>query len=349
MGFAVGYGNLWRFPYLTYKNGGAAFLIPYLISLFVIAVPLYTIETAYGQLVTCKLNKRYGVIKQKFWGVSMMHLFICFFTTIYYVTLMSWSFIYFFDSFKSPLPWTVSSGEEDNETTETTTVDGEEQEKVLWNKNYLTDEVLYLSDSITDTNQLVGAVTLCMFISYVCLYFAVFKGLFSTGKVAYITCTVPYIILGLLLVKGLTLEGCGIGLKYLFTPDFSKIGDAQIWADAAIQILYSSGVVFGTVMYYGSGRHPQEGIIKVGILVPLINSATSILCCIVVFSFAGFISHKFDVPIDQVSDGGLDLAFTAFPGLISLFDKKNANWWSLMFFLMLIFLGIDSAFGLMDF
>jgi SNF family Na+-dependent transporter len=102
-------------------------------------------------------------------------------------------------------------------------------------------------------------------------------------------------------------------------------------------------------MYYGSARYPTESIVKVSIAVPLLNSLTSILCGLVVFSFVGHISQKYDIPIDQISDGGLDLAFVAFPGLIALFDKVNANWWAIMFFLMLICLGVDSAFGLMDF
>jgi SNF family Na+-dependent transporter len=64
IGYAVGFGNIWRFPYMAYTMGGAAFLIPYFISLFFIAMPMYMIETLFGQLIRTKLNERYGSISK---------------------------------------------------------------------------------------------------------------------------------------------------------------------------------------------------------------------------------------------------------------------------------------------
>jgi len=64
IGYAVGFGNIWRFPYMAYTMGGAAFLIPYFISLFFIAMPMYMIETLFGQLIRTKLNERYGTISK---------------------------------------------------------------------------------------------------------------------------------------------------------------------------------------------------------------------------------------------------------------------------------------------
>jgi len=71
IGYAVGFGNIWRFPYMAYTMGGAAFLIPYLISLFFIAMPMYMIETLFGQLIRTKLNERYGTISKMFWGIAI--------------------------------------------------------------------------------------------------------------------------------------------------------------------------------------------------------------------------------------------------------------------------------------
>jgi SNF family Na+-dependent transporter len=62
IGYAVGYGNVWRFPYLVFKNGGAVFLIPYTLSIFIFAVPMYYMETAIGQLIQCRLTQRYSMI-----------------------------------------------------------------------------------------------------------------------------------------------------------------------------------------------------------------------------------------------------------------------------------------------
>jgi SNF family Na+-dependent transporter len=111
IGYAVGFGNIWRFPYMAYTMGGAAFLIPYFISLFFIAMPMYMIETLFGQLIRTKLNERYGSISKQFWGIAITQAFVGFFTVIYYVTLMAWSFSLFFDSWKSPFPWVMSEAE----------------------------------------------------------------------------------------------------------------------------------------------------------------------------------------------------------------------------------------------
>lgn len=220
IGFAVGYGNLWRFPYMLFQNGGAVFLIPYLLSLAIIGVPMYYMETAYGQLVNCKLHQRYAIIAPKAWGFILLQFFICFFTCVFYVSLMAWSFIYFFESFKSPLPWTIKK-------------EGQ-SEGAVWNPDFLYQDVLGMSESITDTNRFVGYVTLCMFFSYIVLYFCVFKGLKSTGKFVYVSCLGPYFILLILMIRGFTLEGMGTGLKFLFKPDISKLGEPKLWKDAGV-------------------------------------------------------------------------------------------------------------------
>ena len=120
IGYAVGFGNVWRFPYLVFKNGGAVFLIPYFIALFTVAIPMYMLEIGYGQLVRCKLVNRYSVIHPALWGVGLCQAFVCVSCNLYYITLMPWSFAYLIDSFKNPLPWANAPGE-------------------LWNKDYFHD------------------------------------------------------------------------------------------------------------------------------------------------------------------------------------------------------------------
>merc|ERR1719163_1662743 len=90
---------------MLYSNGGVVFLIPYLACLFFIAVPMYLVETAYGQLIEMPLQCRFGAIKQSWWAIILTQTCVGFFTVIYYITLMAWSFSYFFDAFVDPLPW----------------------------------------------------------------------------------------------------------------------------------------------------------------------------------------------------------------------------------------------------
>lgn len=340
LGFAVGFGNVWRFPYLCYKSGGAVFLIPYLISLVAIAIPLYMLETAYGQLIKCKLQQRFSIISPALWATSFCQIAVSWLTTIYYITLMAWSFSFFFDSFKNPLPWVENSAEEGKELTKAQSAEN------LWNPDYFHKDVLKRSDAIEETGGMVWWLAFMMFLSYLVTYFAAFKGLKSIGKIVYVTVLLPYVILSIFLIKGLTLEGCGEGLKYLFKPDITKLWDINVWIDAAIQIQFSSGVAFGPLMYYGTARKDHEKILRASYMVPIMNSATSLYAALGVFSFVGHVSHILDIPIEKVSTSGLDLAFVAYPGMLNLL--AGSNFWSLLFFMMLLTLGIDSVFGFFD-
>lgn len=111
--------------------------------------------------------------------------------------------------------------------------------------------------------------------------------------------------------------------------------------------MYSIGVAFGPLLYYGSARQPTDKIITPSYYIPLINSGTSMYAALTIFSFLGHVSHKTGLPIEDISEGGLDLAFIAYPGLLSMF--KGSNFWSVLFFLMLTTVGVDSVFAMYDF
>ena len=278
IGYAVGFGNVWRFPYMCYKSGGAAFLIPYFTALFFVAVPMYLVETAYGQLLDMKLNVRYGAISPGWWTVIPLQVSVNFFTSTYYITLMAWSISFFFESFKWDLPW-LKEGAGD-----ATEVDN------LWNTAYFYDDTLETTTGIDKPGSLVGWLVLCMFISYVLTYFSSWKGLKSIGKVVWVTCLLPYVILTILLIKGFTLEGFGKGLKYLFIPDWSKLGEIEVWRAAATQILFSSSVGYGPLMYYATGRGRKDKIMQASYIVPIVNSSTSLYAALTIFSFLGHVS-----------------------------------------------------------
>jgi len=99
----------------------------------------------------------------------------------------------------------------------------------VWNPDYFYKDTLNRSANIRDTGTLNGGLVFCMFLSYFLIYFSAWKGVKSTGKMVWVTCTMPYVILTILLIKGLTLEGSGDGLSYLVKPNLEKIGDIKIW------------------------------------------------------------------------------------------------------------------------
>ena len=317
IGFAVGFGNVWRFPYMLYSNGGVVFLIPYLCCLFFIAVPMYLCETAYGQLIEMKLQCRFGAINQSWWAIILCQTCVCFFTCIYYITLMAWSFSYFFDAFVDPLPWLNKKA-----ATATTLKD-------IWNPEYFYDDTLKRQIEVDGVKtpsdvgadqpgSMVGPLVGCMFLSYVFTYFSVWKGLKSTGKMVYVTCLLPYLILTILLIRGLTLEGCGAGLSALFTPDWSNLAKVSVWKSAATQILFSSGVSYGPLMYYGTGRQKDHKLLTISYMIPAINSLTSFYASLTIFTFLGHVSTKKSIPVFDLAKSGPELLFVVFPALLGL-------------------------------
>jgi len=194
---------------------------------------------------------------------------------------------------------------------------------------------------------MVGELVGCLILSYFVTYFSAWKGIQSTGKMVYVTCLLPYVILTILLIKGLTLNGCGTGLEYLFKPNWEIVGKTDTWKKAAIQILFSSGVAYGPFMYYGSCRQKTDRIVAVSFWIPVANSATSIYAALTVFSFIGHVSVSKNIPIDKVAASGPTLFFVAFPALLGLLP--GANFWAVIFFLMAVCLGIDSVFGFFDY
>lgn len=211
IGYAVGFGNIWRFPYLLYNNGGAIFLIPYSLAIIMIAIPLYMIETSYGQILECKTHHRFSVINRRFFGFSICQFLICLLAQTYYNTLLGWSIGFFIKSFSSPLPWTEHTGNS------------------KWNSKYFHQTLLERSSSIEQSGTIVPEILLYSFLGYILIYGTIYRGIKSSGKVVYFTALGPYIMMTILFVKSIQLDGATEGLKFLFVPDWSKLFHIKVW------------------------------------------------------------------------------------------------------------------------
>jgi solute carrier family 6 amino acid transporter-like protein 5/7/9/14 len=104
LGYAVGLGNVWRFPYLVYSNGGGAFIIPYVLMLVFVGLPLFFMELIVGQYVAAGPMKVWS-ISPLFLGIGAGMQMINFISSIYYNMLMGWSLYYLFASWQKELPW----------------------------------------------------------------------------------------------------------------------------------------------------------------------------------------------------------------------------------------------------
>lgn len=129
-------------------------------------------------------------------------------------------------------------------------------------------------------------------------------------------------------------------------PDWAPLFRLKVWKDSIVQVMYSSGVAFGPLMFYGSCKKKGSAVLWPSVLVMMVNALTSILAAVVLFSFLGHVSGRLEVGIADISKGGIDLAFIAYPGMLGLLSEPTL--WSILFFVMLTFIGIDSVFATLD-
>ncbi|XP_075868226.1 inactive sodium-dependent neutral amino acid transporter B(0)AT3 [Nelusetta ayraudi] len=282
IGFAVGLGNVWRFPYLCQIYGGGAFLIPYLIALVFEGIPLLYLELAIGQRLRKGSVGVWKTISPVLTGVGISSMIVSFLVSIFYNTIMAWVLWYFFHSFQDPLPWS-SCPLNENRTGFNLECEKSTSVNYFWYR-----ETLNISDDIEKSGSLQWWVVVCLGCSW-CIIFACFiKGIDSMGKAVYVTATFPYLVLTIFLVRGLTLPGATDGLQYLFTPKWEVLKNPQVWLDAATQIFFSLSVAFGGLIAFSSYNPEKNNCERDALIVGVINSATSLYASISVFSILGF-------------------------------------------------------------
>ncbi|XP_076725783.1 sodium- and chloride-dependent transporter XTRP3 isoform X1 [Callospermophilus lateralis] len=291
--YAVGLGNVWRFPYLCQLYGGGSFLVPYLIMLFVEGMPLLYMELAVGQRMRQGSIGAWRTISPYLSGVGIASVVVSFFGTIYYNVINAWSFWYLFHSFQDPLPWSVCPLNGNHTGYE------EECEKASSTQYFWYRKTLNISPSIQETGAVQWEPALCLILAWLMVYLCILRGTESTGKVVYFTALLPYCVLIIYLIRGLTLHGATNGLMYMFTPKGSSAGNLwggqmeqlanpKTWVNAATQIFFSLGLGFGSLIAFASYNEPSSNCQKHAITVSLINSSTSIFASIVTFSIYGF-------------------------------------------------------------
>ncbi|XP_042264663.1 sodium- and chloride-dependent creatine transporter 1 [Thunnus albacares] len=382
VGFAVGLGNVWRFPYLCYKNGGGVFLIPYLLIVFIGGIPVFFLEIALGQFM-----KQGGVsawnIAPLFKGLGLASMVIVFFCNTYYIMILVWGLYFLFHSFTNPLPWAtcghpwntpnctqdfrrschnrsaaqspLPSPAATPSNLSSTSPLNLSSAQLLLNSSCMEAEgmrspviefwerkVLRLSGGLHEPGDISYEMVLCLMATWVIVYFCMWKGVKSTGKVVYFTALFPYLVLVVLLAHGVTLPGALDGIVYYLKPDWSKLGEAQVWIDAGTQIFFSYAIGLGALTALGSYNRFHNNCYQDAFVLALINSGTSFFAGFVVFSVLGFMAAEQDVDISKVAESGPGLAFIAYPKAVTLMPL--APLWAALFFFMLLILGLDSQF-----
>ncbi|MDM1759218.1 sodium-dependent transporter [Acinetobacter sp. 256-1] len=319
IGSAVGLGNIWRFPYVAYENGGGAFLVPYLIAIFAAGLPLLFLDYAVGH----KYRKAPPIAYKKLmnsealgWWQVMVTLVI----GIYYASVLSWAGSYMFYSFGQQ--W------------------GNDTEAFFF-KSYLANgEGLAFGFVPTLFFGLVIVWAVVMFI----LYGGVRRGVELANK---IFMPLLVILFSILVIQALRLPGATEGLNAFFTPNWEAMTNYKVWLAAFGHIFFSLSVGFGIMLTYASYLNKKANMTGSGVVVALANSSFEILAGIGVFAALGFMAQSSGVPVKDVVSGGIGLAFIAFPKIISSMGS-GGDLFGFLFFASLVVAGITSMVSILQ-
>ncbi|KAJ7985034.1 hypothetical protein DPEC_G00360940 [Dallia pectoralis] len=398
VGFSVGLGNVWRFPYLCHQNGGGAFLLLYVLLMVLVGIPLFFLELAAGQAIRQGSIGVWKHISPKLAGIGFSSCMVCFFVALYYNVIIGWSLFYLGNSFQYPLPW-QECPKHGNLTVEECAAS--DPTTYFWFR-----KALDITDSIDETGQFNPIITACLLAAWTIVCLGMFKGIKSSAKVMYFSSVFPYVVLLCFLIRGLMLDGATEGIKYMFYPKLAILGEVQVWRQAATQVFFALGLGFGSVIAYSSYNPRSNNCHRDALTVSTINFLTSVLATLVVFAVLGFraknvamgcltrnlklleqvsvsslnmdllptfnISDASSVSLESYSDWftahgamvpgnltdcslkeemnkgveGTGLAFIAFTEAMTLFP--GSPFWSALFFLMLLNLGLSTMFGTME-
>ncbi|XP_041533055.1 sodium- and chloride-dependent transporter XTRP3A-like [Microtus oregoni] len=280
--YAVGLGNVWRFPYLCQMYGGGSFLVPYIIMLIVEGMPLLYLELAVGQRMRQGSIGAWRTISPYLSGVGIASLVVSCLVSVYYNVINTWTVWYLFHSFQDPLPWSVCPLNGNR------TGYDEECEKASSTQYFWYRKTLNISPSIQENGGVQWEPALCLTLAWLMVYLCILRGTESTGKVAYFTSSMPYFVLIIYLIQGLTLHGATNGLIYMFTPKMEQLINPKTWINAATQIFFSLGLGSGGLIAFASYSDPSTNCQKHAIIVSIVTSTTAIFASIVTFSIYGF-------------------------------------------------------------
>jgi len=321
IGAAVGLGNIWRFSYVLYSNGGGSFFIPYFVAIAIMGVPFLILEYGVGFSFKESFSKVMRKIKPEFEIIAWILVLFVFIVTIYYMVILSWDLVYLLSSFT--FNWGTNTAQYF-----VSTVGG--------------------SSNLSNASFLLIPTTVGVLILWVILWFIshrdVDKGI---GKVSKILIPALFVIMGIIIVYALTLPGSSLGINTLLTPDWTKLWDVNIWLAAFAQIIFSLSMGQAIALTYASYLPENSKLIDNVLIVVASNSAFEICTAFGVFSILGYMSTISGTPMVQLVTEGTGLVFVVFPMIFNVMGPIGRILAPLLF-LAILFAGITSALGFLE-
>ncbi|MBK2125756.1 sodium-dependent transporter [Fangia hongkongensis] len=323
IGSAAGLGNLWRFPYLAYEHGGAAFFIAYIICLLCIGLPLLIVEVGLGKHTKKGAPEAMASVGKRgyFKVIGWLSVMVAFSILTYYIVIAAWTVNYATNAFS--LPWQGGS------------------------ESYFFNQFLAITTDIgsfsTPRLPIIAGVIIILLLTYICIY----KGTSGLAFVAKWITPLPFILLIILLINSLSLSGSETGLHALFVPVWASLLDNKLWFDAASQVIFSISLATGVMFAYGALLDKKVNVAKTCTIVVIGDTIASVICGMIVFSVIGHVALIDGKSIHDVISGGIGLAFVVLPQALALLPTGQGIF-SFIFYLSVFFLAFTSIISLIE-
>jgi len=322
IGSAVGLGNAWRFPGLAAKYGGGAFLFVYLVAMLVIGIPLLMMEISVARYTRQGAPGSMRAMNKKMESVGWLAVSNGIGISIYYAAVFAWVILMFVLSFKF-------AGMTGNT----------EAASTLW------QETIKTTGTTTGFTTISWPVVGCLVAAWALCYFCIRNGTTSVGKVVKFTVTLPVICLLIMAVRGMMLPGAMTGFAKLFIPDWSALGNSNLWVDAIGQVFYSLSTSMAIMFAYGSFLNKDSNIVVDTVIIAFSDMLVSVLAGIVMFTTMAGVGM-----LDNMSASGIATAFIIYPqAIVKISDSGIFNMiFAFIFYFCLITLAIDSLFSIIE-
>ncbi|WP_407462072.1 sodium-dependent transporter [Methanobrevibacter sp.] len=321
IGAAVGLGNIWRFSYVLYSNGGGSFFIPYFCAIAIMGIPFLILEYGIGFSFKDSFSKILNKIDKRFEYVAWMLVLFAFIVTIYYLVILSWDMVYFLSSF------TFSWGSD--------TI------------GFFTNTVGGGSD-FANAGVLLIYTTICVVLLWIALWFISHKDVDEgIGRVSKILIPALFIMMAIIVVYAITLPGHMIGIDALLRPNWKMLLDINIWLAACGQIIFSLSMGQAIALTYASYLPENSRLTDNVLVVVAANSFFEIFTAFGVFSILGFMALHSGMAMSKLVSEGTSLVFVVFPMIFNIMGPVGRVL-APLFFLAILFAGITSALGFFE-
>ncbi|MCF1711539.1 sodium-dependent transporter [Corynebacterium argentoratense] len=315
IGSAIGLGNIWRFPYIAYDNGGGAFLLPYVVALITAGVPVLVLDYVLGHRFRGSAPLVWRRISARTEAIGWVQTIITYIIAVYYAVILAWSTIYTWFSLK--LAWGEDPGA------------------------FFVRDFLHADNESINSTTVVWPIAITLAVIWVLIVAVMALGIRKgTGMLSSVFVPTLIVLFLILVGRSLFLPGAGEGLEAFFTPHWSALADPTVWMAAYGQIFYSLAIAFGIMMTQASYLKRRSNLSGLGTVVGLSNSGFEVLAGIGVFATLGFMASTSGVAVDEVATSGIGLAFIAFPTIIN--QMPGGPLFGVLFFGSLFIAGFTS-------